>query len=369
MTNIMVVEDNMTLLESIAFELEMRDYNVVQAMDGQSAINQLEQMTTLPDVIVSDIAMPDLDGYQLLEIVRHNETWKSIPLIFLTAFDSKNSIRIGKELGVDDYLVKPFDPDDLIVAVENKLKRQEAFREEAERRLDDTRRELVNLISHELRTPLTAIYGSTDMLELSLSDVSDELTQKFLKLLRSGADRLHHLVERIVLQVQIESGRIQRMYEVMNKTEDLNAIVLNRVTRIANDPGYDVSFSIGLATNPLPVQGIEKFLQLVVDEVLENAIKFSPSNAVSVEVETQSVDGFAKLIISDKGRGIPADQIGKVWDRFVQINREEFEQQGIGIGLFIVKELVQLHGGFCEISSQLKLGTTVTISLPLVEEN
>jgi signal transduction histidine kinase len=369
MTKIMVVEDNMTLLESIAFELEMQDYDVVQAMDGQSAINQLEQMSSLPDIIVSDIAMPELDGYKLLELVRHNEAWQSIPLIFLTAFDSKNSIRISKELGVDDYLVKPFDPDDLIIAVENKLKRQEVFREEAERRLDDVRRELVNLISHELRTPLTAIYGSTDMLEMSLSDMPDELTQKLLKLLRSGADRLHHLVERIVLQVQIESGRIHRMYDVISKTEDLNAIVLNRVTRIENDPNYDVNFSIGLAANPLPVHGIEKFLQLAVDELLENAFKFSPANAAHVDIETRSNKGFAQIIISDQGCGIPEDQIDKVWERFVQIDREKQEQQGIGIGLFLVKALVDLHGGFCEISSQFKLGTIVTISLPLAEDN
>jgi signal transduction histidine kinase len=369
MTKIMVVEDNMTLLESIAFELEMRDYDVVQATDGQSAIDQLELMTTLPDVIVSDIAMPDLDGYKLLEIVRQHEAWKSIPLIFLTAFDSKNSIRIGKELGVDDYLVKPFDPDDLIVAVENKLKRQEVFREEAERRLDDVRSELVNLISHELRTPLTAIYGSTDMLEMSLADVSDELTQKFLKLLRSGTDRLHHLVERIVLQVQIESGRIHRMYEVMGRTEDLNTILLGRATRLAKDPNYDVDLSIGLFREPLPVHGIEKFLQLAIDEILENAVKFSPSDNVSVDIESSISGNNAKLTIRDRGRGIPEDQLDTVWERFIQIDREKHEQQGIGIGLFLVKELMALHGGSCEISSQIGQGTTVILMLPLAKDS
>lgn len=369
MTKIMVVEDNMTLLESIAFELEMRDYIVTQATDGQSAINQLEQMTNLPDVIVSDIAMPELDGYKLLELVRQNEAWKSIPLIFLTAFDSKNSIRIGKELGVDDYLVKPFEPDDLVIAVENKLKRKQVFHEEAERRLDDVRNELVNLISHELRTPLTAIYGSTDMLELSLSDVPDELTQKFLKLLRSGADRLHHLVERIVLQVQIESGRIHRMHEMMSKTEDLNTIVLNRATRIAKNPNYNADISICLAPNPLPFHGIEKYLQLIVDEILVNAIKFSHQDNVSIDIETSSSDGFAKLTVRDRGRGIPEDQLDTVWGRFVQIDRDKHEQQGLGIGLFLIKELTELHGGYCEIASQLDQGTTITVALPLLEAN
>ncbi len=96
MAKILVVEDNPTLLESIAFELEMHDYDILQAKDGQDAIDMLAQSVSLPDLIVSDIAMPNINGYDLLEHIRNHKEWQTIPFIFLTPFDSKNAIRIGK---------------------------------------------------------------------------------------------------------------------------------------------------------------------------------------------------------------------------------------------------------------------------------
>jgi CheY-like chemotaxis protein len=122
MKRILLVEDNITLLENIAFELQIRDYDVVQAESGKSALDMLGLATHLPDVIISDIAMPDLNGYDLLEKLRKDPTLADIPVIFLTAFDSPNAVMLAEELGVDDYLVKPIKPEDLIAAIEKKIK-------------------------------------------------------------------------------------------------------------------------------------------------------------------------------------------------------------------------------------------------------
>lgn len=122
MTTILLVEDNPILLETIAFELEMHQYKVLVSEDGNHALTLLNTLQDPPDLIISDIAMPDMDGYQLLERVRANEDWHAIPFIFLTAFSSPNAMAIGKELGADDYIVKPFQPKDLIAVIENKLK-------------------------------------------------------------------------------------------------------------------------------------------------------------------------------------------------------------------------------------------------------
>jgi len=121
MKRIMLVEDNITLLESISFELQIRDYEVIPAESGKSALDMLEIAAKLPDVIISDIAMPDLNGYELLEKLRNTPTLSHIPVIFLTAFDSPNAVHIAEELGADDYLVKPIQPEVLIEAVERKL--------------------------------------------------------------------------------------------------------------------------------------------------------------------------------------------------------------------------------------------------------
>lgn len=132
MTRILVVEDSPSMLDNIAFNLEMQGYEVLQAPDARQALELLRTLPALPDVIVSDIAMPDMSGYEFLEVVQGNAKWRTIPFLFLTAFDSPNAIRLGKEMGADDYLVKPFEPQMLVIAIENKLRRAAQFRETAE---------------------------------------------------------------------------------------------------------------------------------------------------------------------------------------------------------------------------------------------
>src|SRR5690606_26482127 len=239
-------------LESLAFELSMRDYEVLQASDGQMALDLLQTADPLPDIIVSDIAMPDIDGYRLLEEVRAQEVWAAIPIILLTAFDSANAVRIGKDLGADDYLIKPVDPDDLIVAMENKLTRVKQIERHVEKNLDETRHELLSMISHELRSPLTSIHGSTEVLADRLNDVPDALTTKMLDILRMGSYRMNRLANRIVSMVQIERGYLQDQLanhsESLKSNDVLNAALdeirklhptFNRIeVTLANCPAY-----------------------------------------------------------------------------------------------------------------------------------
>jgi Response regulators consisting of a CheY-like receiver domain and a winged-helix DNA-binding domain len=164
MTEVMVIEDNAALRESIALELEMRGYKIITAADGRQALDYLFAAERAPDIVVSDISMPNLDGYKLLEMFREDARWQGTPFIFLTALSTPNFIRLGKELGVDDYLTKPFETEDLVVAIENKLRRTAQMQRASERKLDAIRQELMTIVSHELRTPLSSIFGGVEML-------------------------------------------------------------------------------------------------------------------------------------------------------------------------------------------------------------
>jgi two-component system, sensor histidine kinase and response regulator len=156
---VLVVEDNEDLRENAALVLTLEGYQVFSARDGQEAMEMLNSGQCQPDLIVSDIAMPRLDGYAFFEAVHSMPTLRAVPFIFLTARGSRRDIRFGKELGADDYLVKPFNADDFMVAVRSKLRRSEEIRKQAESQLDDARRLMVQLLSHELRTPLTYVTG------------------------------------------------------------------------------------------------------------------------------------------------------------------------------------------------------------------
>lgn len=367
MTRVLVAEDNMTLLENIVFELEMRDYQVTQAMNGQEAIEALGKLDTPPDIIVSDIAMPDMDGYKLLEEIRRKDEWQAIPFIFLTAFDSPNAVRMGKELGVDDYLVKPFDPDDLVVAIENKLKRTQQMQQQAERRLDGARRDLINLIAHELRTPMTSIHGGLDMLERNLSEVPDEMTHQLLELMNAGTKRMNRLVNRVVMMVQIQSGYLQRALAKSTTAVDMNKLVGDVLEDYSESMAASgMSVEVQLADGTLPVRGMDDFLKLAISELLDNALKFSHQTK-NVLLETRLKGDSALIIIRDKGLGIPESHLSSIWDSFVQVNRKVYEQQGIGLGLTLVREIMAAHGGRCEIESKPDEGTTAIITLPLAQ--
>lgn len=368
MKSVLLVEDNPTLLESVAFELEMRKFEVMTAEDGVAALTVLKTTKKLPDIIVSDIAMPDMDGYQLLEHVRANDHWSAIPFIFLTAFNSPNAVKIGKDLGADDYLTKPFQPDDLVSAINNKLVRVQQMQRHAQRQVDTARRELINLISHELHTPMTSIYGGAEMLKDALENTSDEMAQTLLKLVQGGAQRMNRLVERIVLLTQIDSGHLEATFKQVARVINFIEVLESGIEQAANAPDladHQVQVKLNAPRETLAIQGVAPFVQAVIEEGIRNAIKFSrPQQIVQVQVTANAE--MIGVAISDQGIGIPADKLASVWERFRQVDRESQEQQGVGLGLPMIADIMRIHGGEALINSQPNKGTTLTLNFPRV---
>jgi len=159
---ILVVEDDLALLEGIRELLELTEYKVITAMNGQEALDVLEKQR--PDLIVSDIMMPEMDGYEFHEKVSEQPQLNAIPFIFLTARGEKADIRRGKDIGVDDYITKPFDDEDLLVGVRAKLSRWDGLRKQRDEEVSDLKSKILLTLSHEFRTPLTYIINYSDLL-------------------------------------------------------------------------------------------------------------------------------------------------------------------------------------------------------------
>ncbi|MBZ0294395.1 MAG: hybrid sensor histidine kinase/response regulator [Anaerolineae bacterium] len=369
MTKVLLAEDHLTLLSDIALELSLRGYEVVQATNGQVALQILQTSAQLPDIIVSDIAMPDMDGFELLEHLRGSPTWNAIPFLFLTAFDSPNSVRISKELGADDYIVKPFQADDLVLAMESKLKRIKAFQERAEQSLDETRQSLLHMISHELRSPLTTIYGGAEMLTDLLTDMPDETVLTLVNLIKNGADRMNRFSNKALALIQIDSGHAKKFYQETQRQYDIHKIAQTALDQIQSEMMVD-DRNVELVYHPhgeaIYVQGVFAYLLTMIEEPLRNAVAFSKDGQI-VELDIQIDDDRQAIItIQDHGLGISEAALPGVWDRFAQVDREQYEQQGAGLGLALVQESVHLHGGKCTIESRANTGTTVILSLPSV---
>lgn len=371
MIKVMIVEDTKPLLEGIAFELEMRGFHVTTASDGAIALELLENMnnSALPDVIVSDIAMPHVNGYQLFEQVQAHEEWQSIPFIFLTALASDRDIQIGKKLGADDYLVKPFKTEELVIAIENKQRRFAQLKMNTERKMDAVRGQLMSMISHELRTPLTAIYGGAELLADDFAIDENAVSKQALKLIRSGARRLNRLVNEVLWLVQFNSGHLQQTLTLMAQPHNLDEVIRLAQETLSQEMPIDrLRFYTDDALDHLKIKGLREVLVMTLVESFHNALRFSPADSL-VEVTIRVSEDKVFIEITDSGIGIAPEDMEKVWLPFSQSNRQIQEQQGIGLGLTLVQEGVRLHNGEATLFSEPNAGTMLVLQFPLFIES
>ncbi len=368
---LLVVEDDIHLLEGIRTVLELEQYRVVTAENGEQALSVLNSSPVPPDLIVSDIMMPRMDGIQLLNEVRKNQAWLSIPFIFLTARSEKSDVVRGKRLGVDEYLVKPFDADDLLLAIESRLKRSELMQRARTEEISDLKRKILTILNHEFRTPLTFLVAYTDMLSEQQQTTQqqgqgDAETAVFLRGINVGALRLRRLIQNFIYLVEMETGDARRIYE-MRKTLISNMMDLLRsahTTVFSHQP--ERHCTIWVEDELPPLIGDPEYLTVAIAQLLDNAVKFSKPGA-SIMLGAQRMGGEVVVWVTDQGRGIEEAEKQRIWDSFYQINREHYEDQGAGSGLAIVRGVIQLHKGRIDLESEFGKGSTFKMFLPIAE--
>ena len=364
---ILVVEDHQLLQEAMREILEVDGFTVLTAGDGLVALEMMQE--TCPDLILSDIMMPQMDGYEFYEKMRENPQWVRIPFIFLTARGDRDDILKGKAMGVEDYLTKPFDTQELLVAIHSRLKRAHDLQTVTDTEFDQLKQQLIDILSHELRTPLTYISGYTDLALDDVAALTPETLQEFLEGIKRGADRLNRLTDDFLMVVQIDTGRAEKDFESFACIHhDLGAIV-NRATQyyqmITPKKGLAFVVTVDLALPPVKLH--EGFFSNALRRLIDNAIKFSRQDSPHIEIRAATSPHCVQISVTDHGVGIAEENITHIFQRFQQINREKMEQQGTGQGLYIAQSLIQLHGGKIAVDSRLGEGSTFTIHLPIAE--
>jgi signal transduction histidine kinase len=363
---LLVVEDEHNLLLGIRDILELDEYHVVTASNGQQALDVLKSHKGgLPDLILSDIMMPYMDGIEFLKEVRKNEAWVKIPFIFLTAKGAKGDVQQGKLLGVDDYLIKPFDADDLLVAVESRLSRHQALNQASEIEIHDIKRNILTILNHEFRTPLTLVVAYADMLkDNNVEKMSDSELLLFLREINMGADRLRHLIENFILLVELETKDAAKNYEWRSHPiTNFQTLLESACNKYRDNPRYANPIEVIFPEKMPVVFGDREYIMTIISELLDNAFKFSP-NGEPITVKVEVVNHGAQVQIIDRGRGIPAQEVENIWKSFYQVNREQYEDQGAGSGLAIVRGLVRLHNAQLDLTSEVGKGSCFTITFP-----
>ena len=363
---VLIVEDDLNLLEGIQTVLELDDYSVISVENGAQALAVLRESSVLPDLIVSDIMMPKMDGIQLLREVRKVPLWIKIPFIFLTARSEKTDIQRGKQLGVDDYLVKPFDADDLLIAVESRLSRHKILNDMFDDAMSSMKRNILTILNHEFRTPLTFVVAYADMLNDQTQSLSDEELLAFLRGVNTGALRLRRLIENFIQLVEMETGDAQRSYDlrkapVTNVTELLEGARLE----VYNITHFEQPFDLEVEPDLPSFIGDALYLKMALAQLIDNAVKFSSPDQ-PITAGARLVNDEIQLWVRDHGRGIEPAEQAHIWEMFYQIDRATFEDQGTGSGLAIVNNVAALHGGSAEVESlPQQKGCTFTLCIPM----
>lgn len=364
---ILVVEDHEPLLCAIRDILEAEQYTVLSAADGVEALQVMEDHR--PDLIIADIMMPRMDGYALYEAVHARLEWVAIPFIFLTARAGKDDILKGKILGAEDYITKPFEPQELLIAVRARLERARAIREATVAEFDRLKQQIVTILSHELRTPLTYIQGYTSLALEDIPSLPSDALPEFLLAIKRGADRLTTLVEDLLLLVRLDTGQVAEEFRLLAQVRsDLGAIIEHKVQQYEKPAAArGLTLETDIAPDMPAVRLCEPLFADALGRLVDNGLKFSRGERKHVTVSARPTGGWVEIAVQDRGVGIPPQEIPHLFERFRQINREKLEQQGIGLGLAIAKELIRLHGGEIVVESEPNVGSTFTIRLPVAE--
>lgn len=368
MARLLVVEDEDQIRQEVVEWLQFEGHDVIGAADGvlglEAARNQL------PHLIICDVAMPRMSGHEVLLEIRADPHLNQTPFIFLTAAADRRAMREGMTMGADDYLTKPFTHAELINAVETRLKRKAdqdarwkvrvdelraALSMEREKR--DRNLQLAAMFSHDFRTPLTTILMCSDMLRQPGDLLSGDRRELLLDRVEGSVNLLLQMLDDMLTVAEMEAGHLKCLPEPLELSNYVAAIVDE--CRLIFGHTHTLTLStegaVELSADP-------KLVRQLTTNLISNAVKYSANNSkVTISVTSAADEGC--IAITDEGIGIPPDAIDRIFEPFQRAENAS-RVRGSGLGLSIVKQAVELHGGAIEVESALGVGSTFRVRLP-----
>lgn len=360
---ILVVEDNPDLNMAICEILESFSFAVHSSKDGFDALDWLKDHK--PDMILCDIMMPGMDGYTLLKHARADAKLRTLPFIFLTARTSVADRRMAKEIGIEDYLTKPVDSNDLIAAINNALRRRQIMQDEMQEQMNALRDRIVGILQHEFRTPLTFVLGYAEyLLDVTRGEFNVDELRTSASAILDGGRRLQQLIETFLLLAELQNRQLNttdivkvQAWELLRDTVQEFAFRLDAAELVAD---------LSANNQDAAVLADAEMVREALRRLMDNAVRYrrAESEKVWLSVELLPTDTYVGLRIRDEGAGIPTHQLEKFATAFEQVDRDNRTEPGAGLSLALIRHVAHLHGGTLEIESQYGKGSTFTLWLP-----
>jgi two-component system, sensor histidine kinase and response regulator len=361
---ILVVDDTEDNLDLLEFALKRKPVQMLRANSGKECLQIAAQ--SHPDVILLDIQMPEMDGFETLKHLRASKKTADIPVIFLTAQrKDASSIEQGLSLGADEYLTKPIDIDELLVRTRSlvRLKKMEA-------ELERTKADFMAMLIHDMRSPIGGISSILELLEEPLLKGS-QIQDVHRELLTSAEDatrRLLNLINDMLDLSKFEAGKMNIVRESVSVSEIANRVLKQMQPQFKQKR---IQIEISLEDDSPVISVDAQKIGQVYTNILSNALKFTPAEGiVQVSVisskDASGASDFVKTSISNNGPGILPNELPSLFERYKQgLASEIVQAKGTGLGLAICKLIVEAHGGIITAESDPGKITTFRFSLPV----
>ena len=364
MKKILVIEDTENVRDNICEILETEDYEVHSAENGKLGVEMA--LNIQPDLVLCDIMMPEMDGYETLKEMRKNVATSTVPFIFLTAKNTRQDQRLGMELGADDYIPKPFTIEELLGAVSMRLKRSAEFIEKSEKKLNELTKNMGTPITEVISEPLKAIVGFSKMLMTEYSNMEKFEMAEFNQLIYKAGMRLNTIVGKSFLFYQLEALALDTeklTIKAREKTSQVKSLTESLILEMAGEikRNDDLVLSLENADLQLPAE----FYLAAVKEIVDNAFLYSPKRTAVRVVGGKDGDKYI-ITVRDEGLGMTQDQISNI-GAYKKFQDDLEGKSGVGLGLINSKKIIEIFGGSLIIKSSIGMDTTVRMSFPLAK--
>ena len=348
-SKILIVDDAVDTVELLKKRLRFEGYDTAEAYDGEEALKQVAEYN--PDLIILDVMMPKLDGYEVCQRLKSNENTKYIPILMLTAKSEVEDKVKGLDIGADHYLAKPFNYKELSAKVRSlvavKAAREKLVEEEKSKALE----RMMEEVEHEIRNPLTSIGGFARRVYNRLPQ--GDPNKKYMEMIINDVARLEDMIKELL---ELETTAIS--YRELTNINDVIMEALKSFEQDLEDRGIEARTELG---DNLPLISIDQEqMKMALANLVENSIEAMQNKLKILKITSRISDGRMEIQVSDTGKGIPKDKIKNIFDPFFTS-----KTRGPGVGLTFTLKIIQEHRGTVSVESEPGKGTIFTIRLPL----
>jgi two-component system sensor histidine kinase/response regulator len=364
---VLIVDDVVDNLHMLTDMLEAQGHEVRIAMSGREALDKINEKH--PDLILLDIQMPGMTGYEVCEKVKAKKETQDIPVIFLSALQESADILKGFEVGGVDYVSKPFQFREVVARVQSQMAVSQQRRELEDLRARDQQQfrmiagakdTFFRAATHDLKNPLTGVMLYVQMLRTTPPQNQAELNNA-LNDIENSARKMQSLLSDILDLAQMQVGSVMNFIE--RPIQPILLKVMKNFDVLAREKNIQLFLKMPDDEIQMPVDG--NYFERMIDNLVSNAIKYTPHDGqVSVQMHVGG-DGL-QIRVSDTGIGIPEDEIDKVFEAFYRVKKASHRKEnGTGLGLSIVAAIAEEHGGRIDVESVEGEGTSFTLCFPL----